>query len=82
MKRFLSLILALALAVGLCGAALAEEVFDFLPAEKPAAKDDFYVYTNFDLLNAIEVSEEQMQWSKSANLPSEVNEQLDLILHE
>ena len=82
MKKSLSLILIFALVVGLCGAALADEVFDFLPAERPAAKDDFYGYTNFDLLNTVEVSEEQMVWSQSANLPSEVSEQLDLILQE
>ena len=71
-RRILSIVLALLMALGCCGAALAEQsgegagVLDFLPDAKPAPEDDLYGYVNFDRLHAVEIPSKTM-WRSRRN---------------
>lgn len=81
-KRFARLLcLALALAM-LMGAAVAEEIVDFLPETKPEAKDDFYGYANFDLLQDKEIPDGHGEWSSFDNIEFEIEGELNALIDE
>ena len=84
MKKLLSLLLVLAMLLGLSAAALAESdgLVDFLPDEKPALEDDFYAYVNFDLLQDAEIPDGYSDWSPLNEISLQIDEELSRIVDE
>ncbi len=84
-KRVLSLVLALVMALGCCGAAFAAEdngVLNFLPETKPAPEDDLYGYVNFDILQDKEIPVGHSSWDGFTENELEISEELNEILDE
>ena len=85
-NRVLALVLALVMALGCCGTALAAEeddgILDFLPETKPAPEDDLYGAVNFDTLKEEEIPAGRTRWSADVALDVEITEELNEMLDE
>ena len=86
MRRILAFTLALLLALGCCGTALAAGddggVVDFLPETKPAPGDDLYGAVNFDAVKAAEMPAGYSMWSAAVVNDLEISEELNEMLDE
>ena len=84
MKKLLSLLLALAMLLGLGTAALAadNDPVDFLPEEKPALEDDYYAHMNFELLQNAEIPVGYSNWNYSLDIALQIKEELSGIVDE
>ena len=83
MKRWTSMLLALALTLGLCAGAFAEDALvDFLPQEKPAATDDFYSYVNFDVLQDAQIPIGYTSWNAFTEITLDIEAALSQIVDE
>ena len=76
--------LALLLALGCCGTAIAADggLVDFLPEAKPAPEDDLYGAVNFDTVKAAEMPAAYSIWSAAVVNDLEISEELNEMLDE
>ena len=87
MKRALSLLLALALVMGLGASALAavdeldeDGVVDYLPDEQPAPEDDLYGYADFELVSQAQIPPGYLGWMYATDISTDIEEEMNEIM--
>ncbi len=87
MKKLLSMLLVLAMALGLGTTAFAavdeldeDGVVDYLPEERPAPEDDLYGYADFELVTEAEIPPGYLGWMYATDISTQIEDELDQII--